>query len=220
MTGLPEKCMTWDQDTYRELARSRQRAWIVAAASTALALLALLALLVLIPLKEAVPYVVLRDRETGQVEVLRQASASALTTDEALSEFHVVRYVSARESYEPQALQTSYDLVYLSSSPEVFAPYSEVYRRGTAGSLLDRFGRATVVSVSIKSVAFLEPDLAFVRFSATERTGPRQQTSHLAATLRFQYVTASSDLRDRERNPLGFQVTSYRVDQEILNARE
>jgi type IV secretion system protein VirB8 len=67
-------------------------------------------------------------------------------------------------------------------------------------------------------VSFLEPDRAFVRFSATSRTGSQESTSHFAATVRFRYTRPARDLEGRERNPLGFEVVSYRKDQEVVDA--
>jgi type IV secretion system protein VirB8 len=211
-----DEAQSWDRDLYRELSRSRRQAWIVAGASGGIASLALVALVLLLPLKESVPYVITKDRETGYVEVARAADDASLTEDEALSEFNIVRYVSARETYDPAGLQANYELVYASSSPEVFAPYDGLYRRGEPGNLLDGYGRQTSVAVAIKNVSFLDPDRAFVRFSATRRTGSVEAVSHFAVTLRFRYVRPPSDARDRAKNPLGFQVMSYRRDQEIV----
>jgi type IV secretion system protein VirB8 len=207
---------TWDRDLYRELQHSRRRAWIVAGASSSIAGLALVALVLLIPLKEAVPYVITKDRETGYVEVARAASAASLSQDEALSEFNLVRYVSAREAYSPDDLQANYELVYASSSSSVWSEFGPLFERGRPGNLLERYGRLTRVSVAIKNVSFLEPDRAFVRFSATSRTGSQESTSHFAATVRFRYTRPARDLEGRERNPLGFEVVSYRKDQEVV----
>jgi type IV secretory pathway component VirB8 len=60
--------------------------------------------------------VITNDREIGYVEVARAADGATLTEDEALSEFNIVRYVSARETYDPAELQANYELVYASSS--------------------------------------------------------------------------------------------------------
>jgi len=212
-----EAAESWDRDIYRELARSRRQAWMVAAASSGLAALALLALVLLLPLKEAVPYVLTKDRETGFVEVARAADALTLSQDEAISEFNVVRYVAARETYAPEDLQSNYETVYAASSSEVWEPYGTLYRRGATGNLLDRYGRRTSVQVAIKNVSFLEPDRAFVRFSTTSRTGSQESVEHWAVTVRFRYGQPAEELGDRMKNPLGFQVVSYRRDQEVVN---
>ena len=212
-----DDAQTWDRDLYRELSRSRRRAWIVAGGSSSIAGLSLLALVLLLPLKETVPFVITKDRETGYVEVARVATGTSLTQDEALSEFNLVRYVSARETYSPDDLQANYELVYASSAASVWGEYGPLFERGRPGNLLDRYGRMTRVSVAIKNVSFLEPDRAFVRFSTTSRTGSQESTQHFAATVRFRYTRPARDLEGRERNPLGFEVVSYRKDQEVVD---
>jgi len=44
--------------------------------------------------------------------------------------------------------------------------------------------------------------------------------SYWAATVTFTYQNPPTSQKDREINPLGFQVTGYRVDPESLNAVE
>jgi type IV secretion system protein VirB8 len=210
-----DEAQTWDHDLYRELERSRRRAWIVAATSGLLAVLAMVALVGLLPLKETVPYVITKDRETGYVEVAR-AAGPALTSDEALSEFSVMRYVTARETYDPGDLQSNYDLVYATSSPEAWESYAPLYRKNAPGSLMDQYGRLTSVRVAIKNVSFLAADQAFVRFSTTRTSGSQATTEHWASTVRFRYAAPATDLRGRAKNPLGFEVVSYRRDQEVV----
>jgi type IV secretion system protein VirB8 len=55
-----------------------------------------------------------------------------------------------------------------------------------------------------------------VRFSTTRRSGSQETTEHWASTLRFRYAHPAKDLRARAKNPLGFEVVSYRRDQEVV----
>src|SRR5262245_49761082 len=127
-----ELAQTWDQDLYRASELSRRRAWMIAGASLGVAVLSLAALVLVLPLKETVPYVITKDAQTGFVEVA-QAAGTELRQDEALAQFHLVRYVSARESYDPQDLQTSYELVYALSSRTVWDTYDPLFRRSVPG---------------------------------------------------------------------------------------
>jgi type IV secretion system protein VirB8 len=210
-----ELAQTWDQDLYRSLELSRRRAWIVAAVSGGVAILALTALVGVLPLKESVPYVITKDAQTGFVEVA-QAAGPALREDEALAQFHLVRYVTARESYDPQDLQTSYELVYALSSRAVWDTYDPLYRRSAPGNLLKRYGRRTRVETRIKSVSLLATDQALVRFATTRRTGSQEDVEHWAATVTFRYAQPGEDLASRSKNPLGFEVVAYRRDQEVV----
>jgi type IV secretion system protein VirB8 len=170
----------------------------------------------LLPLKESVPYVITQDRETGYVEVARSAAGGA-SQSEALAQFLVTRYVTARETYDPQQLQANYELVYASSSRAVWEGYDPLFRTGVPGNLVERYGRRTRVEVALKSVTFLEPEQAYVRFRTTRRTGAQEEAEHWAATVRFRYAEPAQDARSRAANPLGFEVIGYRRDQEVVN---
>jgi type IV secretion system protein VirB8 len=210
-----EDASTWDRDVYRALERSRRRAWIVAGASAGFAGLALVGLVLLLPLKESVPYVITQDRETGYVEVARSAGGGA-SQSEALAQFLVVRYVTARETYDPEQLQANYELVYAHSSRAVWDDYDPLFRTGVPGNLVERYGRRTRVEVELKSVTFLAPEQAFVRFRTVRRTGSQEDVEHWAATVRFEYGEPAPDARTRAANPLGFEVVGYRRDQEAV----
>jgi type IV secretion system protein VirB8 len=212
-----ELAQTWDQDLYRSLEGSRRRAWIVAAASAAFSGLSLVAVVLLIPLKESVPYVITKDAQTGFIEVARSVD-STLTQDEALARFHVLRYVRARETYDPADLQTNYELVYALSGRAAWESYDPLFRRGAPGNLLERYGRRTRVEVSIKSVSMLAKDQALVRFATTRHTGTSEDVEHWAATVRFGYAQARAEVRDGAKNPLGFEVLAYQRDQEVVSA--
>jgi type IV secretion system protein VirB8 len=212
-----ELAQTWDQDLYRSLELSRRRAWIVAGASAAFAGLALLAVVLLLPLKESVPYVITKDAQTGFIEVARSVD-DTLGQDEALARFHLLRYVSARETYDPADLQTNYELVYALSGRSAWESYDPLFRRGTPGNLLERYGRRTRVEVRIKSVSMLATDQALVRFATTRRTGSSEDVEHWAATVRFAYARSAKELRDGAKNPLGFEVVAYQRDQEVVSA--
>jgi type IV secretion system protein VirB8 len=210
---------TWHYERYESVLRSRRLAWGVAGVSLTGLLLALGALVLLVPLKQSVPYVILKDRETGAVQVAHALGGLDLSQEEALSEFNLTRYLAARETYDPDDLQRNYDLVYAYSSSEAWEPYAELYSRDQPGNLLDQFRKHTRVEVSIKNISFLEPGRALVRFATRTRNQGPGLEEHWVATVTFRYVAPPRDFTERsEKNPLGFQVTHYRKDQEVVHA--
>ena len=55
-----------------------------------------------------------------------------------------------------------------------------------------------------------------VRYLRTVTKGEDVRTTHWVATLTFAYVNASMSTTDRLVNPLGFVVSEYRADPEVL----
>jgi len=213
-----ERAETWEQDVYGALRTSRKRAWVFAGVSWGVTGIALLALLMLIPLKQTVPYVVQQDRETGAVTVLRPAETGTLTENQALVQYHLVQYVQAREGYDRGSIRHEIDTVYVMSSPKEGEAYLQVIRDPkNPDNPIERFGDRATVEVAIKSVSFLNENTATVRFSTEARGeiggGGKQ---HWITIVGFRFVNAPVNQEVRFRNPLGFQVTTYRKSSEVV----
>jgi type IV secretion system protein VirB8 len=205
---------TWEHDIARRNRNARALAWAVAAVMTlvALGLLAILALLV--PLKTYEPYMVVVDKTTGFVEVKRPMAEGPLSQDEAVTTFNVVRYVKARETYDPKALKDNFDLAQLLAAKEAARDLTELYSPANPQNPVKLYGTNTEVVVSIKSVTFPNNRTALVRFSTDEKTPTNVTTRNWVALVRFRYTSAPMRNEYRFDNPLGFQVLEYRRDQE------
>lgn len=178
----------------------------------ALGLLAILALLV--PLKTYEPYMVVVDKTTGFVEVKRPMAEGPLTQDEAVTTFNVVRYVKARETYDPKALKDNFDLAQLLAAKEAARDLTEIYSPANPQNPVKIYGTNTEVAVAIKSVTFPNSRTALVRFSTDEKTPTNAIARNWVALVRFRYTSAPMRNEYRFDNPLGFQVLEYRRDQE------
>jgi type IV secretion system protein VirB8 len=65
-------------------------------------------------------------------------------------------------------------------------------------------------------VSFLNKRTAQVRFSSTETSQTAKKEDAWVAIVSFRFVNLPETEEDRFINPLGFQVTAYRVDQELV----
>lgn len=206
---------TWAQDAEKGLRRSRTLAWTIAAAATAAAVLEAVALALLTPLKTAVPYVFVVDRQTGYVEAARSLQPGTLSQSAAVTQSYLVQYVLARETFDLNDLQAGYQKAMLLSAPAVRDQYAHQMRPADPDSPLRGYLKTTQVKAIVKSVSLLGPNSALVRFD-TERTdgGQVSQRASYAAVLGFRYVQTPMPMGQRFENPLGFQVTSYRRDTE------
>jgi type IV secretion system protein VirB8 len=199
---------------YRRIRASRDRAWIIAAAAGVLAALALVAVTLLTPLKrvELVPIVV--DRSTGEAQVVQALAKGAISEQEAVRKADLASYVIARESFDRELLKHYYATVQNRSTEAVVKAYAGQLEPNSPESLYKKYAGA-MREVEVRSVVLLGAELGQVRFSATV-TKPNGAPDHqeFIASVGFQYVTDKLSFTQRLRNPLGFVVTSYRVDQE------
>ncbi|HXH47639.1 MAG: virB8 family protein [Bradyrhizobium sp.] len=205
---------TWEHDIARRNRNSRALAWIVASVMSVVAIVALGVLALLVPLKTYEPYMVVVDKATGFVEVKRPMAEGALTQDEAVTMFNVVRYIKARETYDPKALKDNFDLAQLLASGDAARELTEIYSPANPNNPVKIYGTNTEVAVNIKSVTFPNNRTALVRFSTDEKSATNTITRHWVSLVRFRYTGAPMRNEWRFENPLGFQALEYRRDQE------
>lgn len=206
----------WERDIARRNRTSRALAWIVASVMTVIAVAAIAALLLALPLKTYEPYMVVVDRSSGFVEVKRPIAEGSLQQDEAIATFDLVRYVKARETYDPKALRDNFDLAQLLSAGDASRELIELFSPANPKNPIKILGTNTVVAVAIKSVTFPNQRTALVRFSTEEKSQSTIVTRHWVSLVRFRYTSAPARNEYRFQNPLGFQVLEYRRDQETV----
>lgn len=212
----------WETSVYRWTAVSRN-AWRLLAIVLAVALLAAIGLLwALLPLKSFDVVVLEVDKTTGYVEASRPlAEAGDLTQNEAVTRANIVRFIRARETYDPKGLRDNYELASLYSTGKAAEDLAYTYSGANQNNPVRLYGPDTLISVAVKSVIFLNDRTAAVRFSTTRtgRSGPTV-TEHWVANIRFRYTSEPMRNDWRFDNPLGFQVTEYRRDQETVTKEE
>lgn len=209
---------SWGASITEDLERSRRIAWIVAACAGAIALLLALALVIMLPLKTVVPYTLLVDRQTGYVEELAPLGAASVSPDTALTRSFLAQYVIARESFDAANLQRDYRKVALWSEGDARQRYVASMNSSNPSSPIAQLGNGATLRTEVKSVSSLSSDSALVRFITvrTDRGGREQAPEHWAAVINYRFSGAEMSADDRLVNPLGFQVSRYRRDQEAL----
>jgi len=226
MSGVPSsdlkryftEARRWDQDRLARAVRSRRLAWLVAAAAAALAVTATSAVVVLTPLKTTEPFVIRVDQATGAVDVVRGLSdhSGPIPYDEAVSKYFLAQYVRAREGYLDPAAEEDFRLVSILSDGAEQRRWADLFRGSNPQSPQNLYGSAGEAVVSIRAIGFINDRVANVRFHRTVRQAQQVVESDWIATIAFSYTRAPMSEPDRLRNPLGFQVTSYRADPEVI----
>ena len=214
-----ERGEDWEYETYLRLTQSKRRAWVVAAAAGAIAMLSLLALVLILPLKEFAPYVVTVHDDTGYLEVTRGLAPGDLSEDEAVTSANIVRCVTAHETFDATDYRENYDYVGLCMADQALSNYRRRFSNDNPDNPIRQYGYDTTVRVQIKSLQLLTEETAQVRFQTIKTTADRDTIEHWIAVLTFRYVQKPTALADRFQNPLGFQITRYRRDQELVTSQ-
>ncbi|KPF78365.1 hypothetical protein IP88_04195 [alpha proteobacterium AAP81b] len=208
---------SFEADRLRSAERSRRVAWAVASSAGLVAAAACFAVAALAPLKTVVPLAFRVDNTTGAVERVYDVRGGDMEATEAMRRHFLWEYVRHRQSYSAGEAEANFNAVSLTSSPTVQQLYAAEFRGSNPMSpqvLLGKDGEATVRWLG---TSFLSDRLAQVRFEQVERKGlialpPRR----LIATIAYDFAPGAVADAAININPLGFVVTSYRADQEVV----
>ncbi len=208
----------WEKQIYKTAVRSKRLAIFVAFVSSIAALLSITTILMLVPLKSFEPYIVLVDKNTGYVEVKSGLTGDlSLTDNQAVTQANIVRYIRARESYDPYDITENVSLAGLLSTGEAANALQREYSVSNSKSPINLYGKNTRLTVSVKSVTMPNDNTALVRFSVTVKTPTDAVEHHYISVVRFRYTDTPATNEWRFENPLGFQVYDYRREQETIN---
>lgn len=205
-----------ERDYLEELVRSRRAAWRVAAGAAVLTAAALAAVVALVPLKRVEAFVLRVDNATGAVDLVTTLRDGQASYGEVVDRYFLNKYVLAREAYDYETLQTSYDTTALLSSGDVQREYAALFDGPKARDKV--LANRVRILAQVRSIApGTTRNTALVRFTTRviHADGTSEPEESLVATIGFRYVAGAMHEQDRLVNPLGFQVASYRVDPEI-----
>lgn len=215
--------------TIADLARrSERRAWWIAGAAIVMSLILASGYFYMLPLKQKVPFLVMADAYTGTSAVARLAASPGLgriTASQAINRSNVAHYVLARESYDIALMRLQdWATVLTMSAPGVATAYRSQFSSTNPDNPQKLYGNGQAIRVKILSIVLLgpkgrTPTGATVRFQRSlydKMGGSTRPLDNKLATLAFTY---KPDLKMAEQyrieNPLGFQVTDYRVDNDF-----
>lgn len=211
--------------------KSERRAWWVAGTSCAISLILAGGYFYFLPLKEKVPYLVMADAYSGSATVARldgDWGKQDITLSEAVNKSNVAHFVIARESYDIALMRLrDWTTVYTMSAPSVAAGYTALHGKDNPNRPYNTYGDKAAIRVKILSITLIndangKPTGATVRFQRTlydKATGRTAPLDSKIATLSFTYkANLAMDEKYRIENPLGFQVTTYRVDNDYAES--
>ena len=216
--GYFKQATDWSVDQHTAQRASLRFARLVGLLAVAVAGLEAIALILLLPQRSVTAVPILVDRQSGYIEVLKPDGRKAITSNDALTRSLVARYVTDREHFDIADLNASYQRVALWSADGARRDYLALMPASNPASPIKLFPRGTIVNVRIKTISPVGQQVALVRFETTRRepTGAIQKAKAWAATVSYRFNDRPMRFEDRLINPLGFEVTHYRLDPESL----
>jgi len=212
---------SFEDEVFFQLRSQRNRWMVVAVLALMLAVVAMVTVAALLPLKETKPFVVMVDRTTGEAEKVVQVRPANLEEQEAVRQAELVSYVIDRETYDVADNQTRIPDVLTRSQEQARSSLVSLWTKGNDNYPPDIYSNRSRLLVKIISITLLTDETAQVRFrKKLETEGERTVERDFVATVGFEFQPrVERNLEDVWKNPLGFAVSSYRVDAETLNER-
>ncbi|GAA5096058.1 type IV secrection system protein TrwG [Bartonella acomydis] len=205
-----------ERELINEFVKSRKTAWRVASVVGIFGLFGMVCGVVGFSQPAPTPLVLRVDNTTGAVDVISVMREHETSYGEVVDRYWLNQYVLNRETYDYDTIQLNYDTTALLSTATVQQEFYKIYEGEDArDKVLSNKARITV---KVRSIQPNGRGQATVRFTTQQHdsTGSVGAKQHQIATIGYTYVGAPMKSSDRLLNPLGFQVTSYRTDPEIL----
>lgn len=157
------------------------------------------------------PFVIQIDDTTGMAKIVNPINSEILNGNEALAQYFIKKYVVARETYNPVDFTTlAKKTVRLLSANSIYWEYRGYLRNEEVNPAI-KYGQKNTTFLVVKSWSKLTDNKYILRFSINE-TAQARRIYNKIAVVEFKYIPMELTEQDKDINPLGFQVTGYRVD--------
>ncbi len=167
--------------------------------------------------KSIEPFIIEVDKKSGVTTVVDPITVDEYSADEAINNYFIVRYLRSRELFDPNTFEHNfYKETRLMSSQDVYNDFVRGLRSDNKESPFNVYAGVKSSSIKIKSIQYIAQKSAQVRFRITASTHNGIIKKDKIAVVAFDHAKLNLGQDDRYINPLGFLVTSYRLDNEYL----
>lgn len=162
--------------------------------------------------KSLEPYVIEVEEKSGVATVVDQLTVKNFTGDELMKKYFINQFIQASTGYDPKTYKSDVEKVRLFSTATVYNNF-----RNTINP--KELGADSKIEVRIKSIQFPSPNTAQIRILRnTNSKGSEISSKNEVVTINFYYNNdLGLNMEERLINPLGFQVTSYLISEEIFS---
>lgn len=213
--ALLHEAASFQESKHQLRGRILKVAWFLVGGLSVSTVSLAVAIAVMMPLKQIQPMMV-RTFDDGYAEVIRDFS-EGIQFEAEVDEYFLKEYVSTRETYDWHKMQYIADYTKAWSAPHVYNEYYNfiISENGVLNTLKDK-GRidTRITSINLNKSA----GVATVRFIKTPQKPDGSAIASLPQThwlAEVQYtMTGNQKHKDREYNPFGYNVLSYKLVQE------
>lgn len=203
------KIRNWYEDRYSNILVQRNFIFFLLIISLISLLVSAIAIMIISTSKQFDPFVISIQEDTGAATIVKVVDNKVLLTDESLAKYFIKKYVVARESYNPVDFGViSKNVIRVLSSENIFWQYMSYVRLNDPSKI---YGEKNSTYITAKSWSKIENNKYILRFTVTESQGNKNVYNKIAI-IGIQYISMQLSPEELDINPVGFQVTGYKVD--------
>ncbi len=201
----------WYEERFDNITVQRNLLFILLLVLLCLSIVSIGVVAYVINTKRFDPFVIQIDDTTGMAKIVNPINSKILNGNEALAQYFIKKYVVARETYNPVDFTTlAKKTVRLLSANSIYWEYRGFLRNEEVNPAI-KYGQKNTTFLIVKSWSKLNDNKYILRFSINE-TAQARKVYNKIAVVEFKYIPMELTEKDKDINPLGFQVTGYRVD--------
>lgn len=210
-----KKAQTWYEDTFESVITQRNLMFLFMVVCVVTIALSVLLIRYVKNTQTIEPFVIEIERHSGIPTVVTPVDTRVYSSDEAVKRYFIMKYIRAREEYFPSTFQDNFFNVVrvLSASGVYFSDYRPKFSISNPNSPYNIYGENTTRRVVLKSLIFQSPNTAQVRIGF-EVNGIVNLRQSKIVLIDFNFSNIEMNEDERFINPLGFQVTFYRIEDE------
>ena len=204
----------WYSDRYQSVLIQRNLLFLVTILSLVGVVVSVFTVERVISSKSIEPFVIEIEKKTGITNVVDPVTRSEMFADESLTKYFIIKYINARATYDPATYNYNYNtMTRLMSARNVYADFRRFVN--SVDGPPQKYAEQTKSELKVRSIQITKPGVAQVRFSIV-LTGSKSGVFHYIAYVEYSFETLEMTQDERFINPIGFQVNSYRVDEEAV----
>jgi type IV secretion system protein VirB8 len=160
--------------------------------------------------KSLEPYVIEVEEKSGVPTVVDQMTSQTLSADESIKKYFINQFIQSAVAYDPRTYKMDTERVRLLSTQSV---YTDFRARINPKEL----GTDSKIEIRIKSIKFLDPSTVQIRILRTVSGSSNSGQKDEVINMNFYFTNLTLTAEERLVNPLGFQVTSFSMTEEIFD---
>ncbi|MDN5247542.1 MAG: type IV secretion system protein [Wolbachia endosymbiont of Tyrophagus putrescentiae] len=164
------------------------------------------------------PFVIEIEKKSGIVQLVDPVTVKQYSADETLNNHFMVEYIKVREVFNSYSYKEDHEKVRLFSSATVYREFSQNISSQDTEKLANLYSDFVKTDFKVRSIQRLNDNQTYqLRFSIifTRKDGSSTKKNRIVI-MSYRYAPLELDDQARYINPLGFQVISYRVDDEYV----